>query len=382
MPAKILVNMPGHDPAHPSGTARVGCHLLRALVDRGTYRYALRSAFRLEDLRPAFSPGEIDLVAVPPVRHKLLSIFHQSIVVPGVARRLGAALVLNIDSIGPVVCGPPRVTIIHDLFPRAIPDQYGFGTRWRFELVHQIVVRTSAALVAISETTARDAARFCPAACGRIAVAGWDTTLEEATSAAPPTMHVVRPYILTVANATPNKNLALIGRALRLLDARGVAVRLVHVGTDPNDTIRHAAGPDLRWAQILRVTAINDAELAGLYRGASCYVNTSFYEGFCLPLIEAQKLGCPVICSGRSATAEVVGDGALLCDPDDAAALAGHIEYLLHDKAARQALRAAGARNAARFSWDKTAAAYETIFAQLIGADAETGASSQEQKHQ
>jgi glycosyltransferase involved in cell wall biosynthesis len=366
MPPRILINVPGYGTSHQAGVMRVCFNLLQALVARGGYDYSLRTTYARADLPPYLQAAPIEVITVPPLRHKFLSVFPQTLSVPALARRIGAAAVLGMDYVGPLFGGPPRAMIVHDVFPRTIPDQYSLGLRWRFDIVHGILTRTSDAIVAVSETTAQDLARFYPAARHKTVVIRLDTTLRDDADAQGPPPDVEPPYILTVGNGTPNKNLAAIGRALQLLDERGVSVQLVHVGNDPADTIRSAILRPLRSARILRVTGVDDAGLIRLYRGAACYVNASFYEGFCLPIIEAQKLGCPVICSDRSATAEVAGQGAVLCDPHDPSALAAHIERLLRDEMFRQALRAAGTRNAVRFSWAKSAEAYEALFDRLI----------------
>ncbi len=364
-PPKILINVPGHGAGRHGGVVRACFSLLQALLGRGRYVYALRTAYAREDLPPFLQAADIEVITVPLLRHKFLSVFHQSVSVSALARRIGAAGMLNIDYVGPAFGGPARAMIVHDVFPRAIPDQYNRRLRWQFDLIHRIVTRTSKVLVAISETTARDLVRFYPAAQHKTIVIPLDTTLSSNVSLSGPPPNVELPYILTVGNGTPNKNLAAIGRAIGLLEGDGISVRLVHVGHDPADTIRGAVGRPLRSTQIVRMTDVDDMALVHLYRGATCYVNVSLYEGFCLPIIEAQKLGCPVICSDRAATAEVAGQGAILCDPNDAPALAAHIKRLLHEEAFRKSLCIAGTRNAARFSWAKSAEAFEAVFERL-----------------
>lgn len=366
VPAKILINAPSHHGSRQTGVIRVCFSLLEALIARGHYDYALRTAYKREELPAFLQAAALEIVTVPPARRHLVDIFRQSITVPALARRIGAAAVLSIDHVCPAFGGPPKAMIVHDVFFRVIPDQYDFGARLRADLIYKIIARTSDMIVANSATTARDLEQFYPAARDKTVVVLLDTTLSSTAGMQGPLPDIEAPYILTVANGTSNKNLATIGRAARLLDERGLALRIVHVGSDPADTIRQAVGRPLANVQILRVTDIDDGALVRLYRGAACYVNTSLYEGFCLPIIEAQKLGCPVICSDRSATAEVAGTGAILCDPNNAPAIAVTIERILRDPGFRQTLCDAGTRNAARFSWAKSAEALEAVFAKLV----------------
>jgi glycosyltransferase involved in cell wall biosynthesis len=98
------------------------------------------------------------------------------------------------------------------------------------------------------------------------------------------------------------------------------------------------------------------AELGRLYRGAACLVYPSAVETFGLPPLEAMACGCPVVASNRTSVPEVVGDAALVVDPDDIPALAAAIRRVLTDERLRAGLRERGFRNVMRFTWDRTAA--------------------------
>ncbi|MBK7500129.1 MAG: glycosyltransferase [Ignavibacteriales bacterium] len=63
-----------------------------------------------------------------------------------------------------------------------------------------------------------------------------------------------------------------------------------------------------------QIQFLNDKELSAAYSGAVALVYPSLYEGFGLPILEAMKLGCPVIAGNNSSIPEVAGDGAILID--------------------------------------------------------------------
>jgi len=91
-----------------------------------------------------------------------------------------------------------------------------------------------------------------------------------------------------------------------------------------------------------------------------------------LPPLEALACGVPTVTSAGTAMAEVVGDAAILADPRDPASLAASIGRALDDAALRAALREAGPRRAAAFTWAHAAAATRAVYDEVLarpGAD-------------
>ena len=97
---------------------------------------------------------------------------------------------------------------------------------------------------------------------------------------------------------------------------------------------------------------VDTDELNRLYAGAFALVYPSAYEGFGLPVLEAQKAGCPVIACKASSIPEIIGETPLLIDRPSAEAIIPKLR-LLEDDSVRARVTRDGERNAARFSWDK-----------------------------
>ena len=100
---------------------------------------------------------------------------------------------------------------------------------------------------------------------------------------------------------------------------------------------------------------IEDEDKPAIYSGASLFVFPSLYEGFGLPPLEAMGCGEPVVCSNRTSLPEVVGDAAISVDPQDTQALVEAMHQILSDETLQADLRARSLRQAAKFSWRKTA---------------------------
>jgi glycosyltransferase involved in cell wall biosynthesis len=96
-------------------------------------------------------------------------------------------------------------------------------------------------------------------------------------------------------------------------------------------------------------------DLVGLYSSCDAFVSPSWIEGFGLPVLEAMACGAPVIASDRGSLPEVVGDAALLIDPEDHFGLARLLERLLTTPEEMALLRQRGYARVRTFSWERTA---------------------------
>lgn len=157
--------------------------------------------------------------------------------------------------------------------------------------------------------------------------------------------------MLCVGTLAAHKNLAGVLDALERAELPTVVVGArgpsrVFAGTAD-------AGGD---TSVVRYAAhLTDAQLAWLYQRAGALVFPSRYEGFGLPIVEAQSLGCPAIVSRAAGLPDVAGPGAILIDPDRPEDVPTLVRRVLADQAWRAEVVAEGHRNAARFRWEDSA---------------------------
>jgi glycosyltransferase involved in cell wall biosynthesis len=100
---------------------------------------------------------------------------------------------------------------------------------------------------------------------------------------------------------------------------------------------------------------VDHADMPAIYSMAGALLFPSYYESFGIPLVEAMACGCPVITSTAPACPEVVGDAALLVDPDDVPGLTAAMLRLVREPGLPADLRRRGMERAARFSWHDSA---------------------------
>lgn len=108
-----------------------------------------------------------------------------------------------------------------------------------------------------------------------------------------------------------------------------------------------------------------DAELNKLYNSVYCLAYPSSYEGFGIPVLEAQRAGCPVIAYPVSSIPEVIGDTPLLLKELTTKEMEEKLS-MLEDAGLRESVVMAGLNNASRFSWSKMQEEYISLYRQLM----------------
>lgn len=165
------------------------------------------------------------------------------------------------------------------------------------------------------------------------------------------------PYILSTGTLEPRKNLArLIEAHARLRQRFQTAPPLFIAGGRGwlyEDVLESAQREGQDHVRLLGY--VPDQHLPSLYSMAELFVFPSLYEGFGLPPLEAMACGTPVVCSNRPSLPEVVGDAALMVDPEDEDALCEAMQNVLVDPSTRQALSRKGLSQAQRFTWTQAA---------------------------
>ena len=165
------------------------------------------------------------------------------------------------------------------------------------------------------------------------------------------------PYLLFVGNFNPRKNLERLIRAFDLVKRRcSFPHELIIAGGqgwkfDASQALEGIASRD----SVRFIGYVPDEEMSALYSGAEIFLFPTLYEGFGIPVLEAQRCGTAVLTSGVSALPEVGGDAAYYIDPLDTESIAHGIETLLREKELRAALIEKGFANEMRYSWNTSA---------------------------
>ncbi|QEY32346.1 glycosyltransferase family 1 protein [Synechococcus sp. RSCCF101] len=271
------------------------------------------------------------------------------------------------------------VVTVHDMLPRIHPEFFTEETIRHFSEMIDLL-QAGDHVICVSESTRRDFLRF-----NRVVP---ESHVHVTPLAASPELRPVRDparleshrralairegeqVILSLCTLEPRKNLTTLIDAFEALRQSGTAegVRLVLAGsmgwktTALTERIRTSSE-----SEAITVTGhIPDADLALLYSCADVFVYPSLYEGFGLPPLEAMQCGTPVIVGATSSLPEVVGEAALLVDPRSAGELSAAMARLLGSSEQRRLLGQRALEQAARFSWQRTAADTAEVYGRTL----------------
>jgi glycosyltransferase involved in cell wall biosynthesis len=256
-------------------------------------------------------------------------------------------LLLNFAGPAPLLKRRQLVTM-HDATPFRFPHTFRRSFVLFYLVAYALLGRYARRLVTVSHFSAAELESVLRIPADRFVVAGCAADNLAEITPVRPVLELDGPFYLVVGTLAKHKNLEATVEAIA---ASGRTI--VVVGASGHQRVFSEASPLSRNAVI--AGRLSDAELAWLYRNARALVFPSRYEGFGIPVLEAQSLGCPVVTSNAASLPEVAGDGALFFDPTDPARLPALLDRLESDADLIEELRARGRDNARRYTWADSA---------------------------
>ena len=270
----------------------------------------------------------------------------------------------------------PTVVTIHDLAiykeSKWFPSGQKFATRF---LVPKSLKKASH-IITVSQATKKDVIRLFKIPASKISVVHESVMMEKLPTrtkniSALKRYNISDKYILFIGTLEPRKNL------LRLIEAYNKLIK-----QNPKYSSYTLVLAGMRgWKSKNIFRLINKLKLhqnvrfldyvphnfkIDLMEKATCFVFPSFYEGFCLPVLEAMSIGCPVITSKTSSLPEVCGQAVEYINPNRSENITKALKKVLGSKRIRESMKKKGLLQSKKFSWDKmakeTLAVYRKVY--------------------
>lgn len=265
----------------------------------------------------------------------------------------------------PVVHPVRTIVTVHGLEYEVCPEGYSFYERWYMRLSIRLSSWAASRVIAVSENTKRDLMWLYHVPEGKISVVhegyaqgirergqslGGDETQSSTIN------H--QPYLLFIGRLEERKNIVRIIEAFWILKGKyHIPHKLVLAGKPGYgyDRVRNKIQETRYKDEIRELGYVSEEEKEELLKNADVFLFPTLYEGFGLPVLEAQAVGTPVVASNVSSLPEVGGVGALYADPSSAEDIAEKAWKLLSDSDFRGSIMEKGRKNVEKFSWEKCA---------------------------
>lgn len=219
---------------------------------------------------------------------------------------------------------------------------------------YTIPVRRAALISVISEATKTELLKHvkCDPARIRVVPVGISPGFQRYDK----TFNAIKPRILQIGTG-PNKNLLRTCKALRGIHCH---LRIVG-GLSPNQL----SALEENGIEYTNVWGLSEEEVVAEYTQCDLMVFPSTYEGFGMPILEANAIGRPVVTSNILSMPEVAGDAACLVDPYDASSIRRGVLQVITDEVYREDLVIKGYLNVRRFDIEKIAQMYVDLYREI-----------------
>lgn len=318
------------------------------------------------------SPNFVHVVCGFSATHKTVRYGWEQIVLPFLLVRYAIDIVHSLAYTGPVITRMPSIITLHDLNFLALGTTMTRARRSALRLFSTASARRASYVITDSDFSRRaiiENLKISPAAVSSIPLGpGPLPNPSISWSSVQQRYDMPSSYILALSSRSPHKNIS------RLIEAYRKALEQIHhtlvlVGFPPfGEGKLNGISAFSNDGSIKFLGYVPTEHLSLILQHATLFVMPSLYEGFGLPILEAQAVDVAVACSTAASLPEVAGKGALYFNPESVDGISDAIVQCLLDSTLRDDLKCRGRQNLRRFSWDTTARATLEIYAKAYSA--------------
>ena len=248
----------------------------------------------------------------------------------------------------------PLVVVIHDMIEFKVKQKFSKLRMLYRQITVPRMARISDRIITVSHNSKNDIVEICHIDPNKVEIIYNGTSKKEDRGWSPEE----EDYLLYVGTIDyPGKNVMNAVKAFEKYNKKHddnlKFVICGMFGKDSQVVLDYIEASECKSSIVIK-GYLEDYKIAGYYKHARAFIFLSYYEGFGLPILEAQQSGVPVIASNASCFPEIIGDSALIADPDDVDKIALCIEKIKNNDGLREDLIKKGYTNTMRFSWKES----------------------------
>lgn len=265
----------------------------------------------------------------------------------------------------PLIHPKNTIVTIHGLEYEFCPKAYSLFERLYMRWSIRKSCQWAKRIIAVSENTKKDLMKLYKVPEGKIEVIyegiGNDNFKFQISNFESNPNDIIsnyRSYFLFVGRLEERKNIIGIVEAFEILKRKyKISQKLILIGKFGfgGEKIKNKIDSSEYKSDIILTGYVSDEDKFYLMANADVFLFPTFYEGFGLPILEAQSVGMPVVTSNVSSMPEVAGNSAVLVDPKNTNEIAEAVYKLISNESYKNDIIEKGYNNIKRFSWEKCA---------------------------
>ena len=269
----------------------------------------------------------------------------------------------------PLIHPKKTVVTIHGLEYEYCKEAYSFWERIYMHFSIKFSCRVASTVICVSENTKKDVMKLYEVGEEKIVVIaegyeqgegvrGRGSEEKEGSVETQPSNLNPQPYLLFIGRLEERKNVVRIIEAFEILKEQyQIPHELVLVGKPGYgyERIRQKVASSKQRGEIIERGYVMEEEKWELLKNADVFLFPTLYEGFGIPVLEAQSVGIAVVTSNTSSLPEVAGEGAIFVDPMKTESIAEGVQQLLSNEGFRSGIIEKATRNVGRYSWARCA---------------------------
>lgn len=313
----------------------------------------------------------------PKARHPWLFYWWYEISIPRILKRYKADVFISPDGYLSLKTIIPQIAVIHDLNFEHYPNDLKPHITRYYKKHFPLFAKKAKQIITVSNFSKNDIANKYGINESDITVAynGVDDAFKklpiESINVFKTKFNLKNQYYLSVGSIHARKN---INRLLLAFDIfKNISktdFQLVLVGSkyDWTNEMKNTLDKMKHKEQVIFTGHLSKEELIQAYSGASALIFPSYFEGFGIPLVEAMRCQCPIICANTTSFPEVAGNAALYFDPFNTNEIAQKMQTLYLDNDLRKQLIEIGKERSKLFDWNKTASIVWSVIEKTMNA--------------